>query len=67
MTKAEAELPGVQKSQQHVCSHAACLHSEGGEFDSTSPRGSDRILGEKLVGRGASLENMIYHRQLWNK
>ena len=50
MTKAEAELPGVQKSQQHVCSHAACLHSDGGEFDSTSPRGSDRILEERETG-----------------
>lgn len=50
MTKAEAELPGIQKSQQHVCSHAACPHTEGGEFDSTSPQGRDRVLEERETG-----------------
>lgn len=50
MSKAEAELPGVQKPKQHACSHGACLHSEGGEFDSTSPQGSDRVLEERETG-----------------
>lgn len=63
-SKAEAELPWIQKSQHHFCFTKACPHSKGGELDSTSLQGSNKVLEEREIVVAIFRYNTL--PQLWN-